>query len=312
MKFSLEQNTAENKDTVPYFVRVEFLSSTIDLSNTLHIPVYPKLFHERDVYIAEACGYQVHAEELDQIPALVFRLLQGMIAANRLPSYAFVARYSRNIHLVYTIGDEVTVKIPNGPSFRHVELAKVREYLSDYLRQTGLLGTRNQPDKLHARGIHRKSLALIRPIFYLKKRSPAEEKNDFWAPVFLSDDRSNIYAFAANQKRATPVKCGHEIFDLYTKVTNALIADNRLQSPFDLQIDRLFPEQLNQLKGNITKLDEMIRHNEITIPVYQNGPLYLSIEDRPDEERYNLHLADSLSELRQRIRHRLENRYTPS
>ena len=109
MKLSLESNTAPNKDAVPYYVRVEFLSLTIDLSETLHIPVFPKLFHDRDVYIAEACGYQVHAEKLEQIPTMVFRLLNNMIVANRLPSYAFVARYSRNIHLVYTIGNEVTV-----------------------------------------------------------------------------------------------------------------------------------------------------------------------------------------------------------
>ena len=305
MKYSLEHNTAANKDVVPYFVQVEFISSTLDLSNLLHIPVFPKLFHDRDIFVAEACGYQVHSENVEEIPAMVARLLKGMIVANRLPSYAFVARHSRNIHLVYTIGNEVSVKIPHGPSFRHIELAKVREYLSDYLRQTGLLGTQNQPDKLHARGIHRISLALIRPIFYFKKRSTIPGKNDFWAPVFLSDDQSSIYTFAASEKRVAPLNNGNEILDLYDTVTQALIQDGRLQTPYDLQIDRLFPHQLEALKVNLTQLDPMIDSKGGAIPVYQNSQICFGIEDRPYEDRYNLYLAKTLSDLEDKIKYHL-------
>jgi len=301
VKLSLERNAAANSEAVPYFVRVEFQSLTLDLSEALHIPVFPRPIREKTFYVAEACGYQARTDNLDQIPYLVGRLLQGMIAAHRLPSYVFIARYSRNVHLVHTIDDEVVVKIPHGPSFRHVELAKIREYLSDYLRISGLLGTPNKPDKLHVRGIHRKSLALVRPIFYFKKRSTLDD-NDFWAPVFLSDHGQSIYTFAASAKREAPLEAGEEVLTLHNIVTKALIADKRLKNPYDLRPDRLFTEQWEQLKKTLTLSEQSICLDNIEFPVYSNGKVFIALENRSDERRYSLFLGEDLEDIRHRIR----------
>ena len=307
MHLSLERNTAKNNQEIPYFIRVELEPSTLDSSGVVHIPVFLQEVQETMLFMAEACGYRVHAEKLDHLPSQVGQLLQSITKGNRLPNYVFISRYARNVHCVYTLGDEVYVKISEGPAFQHIELAKVREYLGEYLRQTGLLGTPNKPDKLHVRGIHGKSLALIRPIFYLKKRLAPNETN-FWAPVFLSDAGESIYTFAASAKREATVDSGREILALHQTVATALIGDRRLRDPYDLLIDRLFPKQLKQLKQLLTNRNETIKVNDRDIPIFEKDGIIMAIVKRPDENRYSLFLGKSIEALSDHLAQNLARR----
>ncbi len=102
------------------------------------------------------------------------------------------------VYPVYTVGDEVYATTPGGPVFRHVELAKVREFLSDCLHTMEEIGSVDRAETLHVRGIDKNTLGLIRPSFYLKKRVPSEA--EFWAPVFKSEDGRSIYTYAARAK----------------------------------------------------------------------------------------------------------------
>ena len=117
MQLSLEANSTQNRETVPYFVLVENQSSSLDLSETLHIPVSTTIIDDELHYLAEACGYQVRTKVLDQIVPSVGRLIQRLTVSNRLPTYVFISRYTRNIHLVYTIEHDVVVNVTGGPSF---------------------------------------------------------------------------------------------------------------------------------------------------------------------------------------------------
>lgn len=299
MRLTIEANTREeSKDRIPYFCRVNFKSSTPDMSNDLHVPVYQFMDKAGPIYAAEACGYQVRDVDLQQIPFRLDQLLRSMTVANRLPTYVFIARHGRERHLVYTVFDEVVVSIPNGPNFQHVELAKVRDYLSEYLSMTGSLGTPEKPDKLHVRGVHRKSLTLIRPIFYLKKRPVEADDNAFWAPVFLSPDGKSIYTFAASAKREVPVDGGKEVLAMHKKVADALIADGRLKDPQNLRADRLFPDYWEGLKAHLKPQNEYLTAGKMKLPVYRNGNYFIAVEDRPEEHRFGLFLGSDMATVR--------------
>ena len=306
MRISIKPNSGQTAETVPYFAQVEFETLTIDLSNTLHVPVKARLVDGQTVYYAEACGYRTPATILADLPHQLDLLLRSLIATHRLPSYAFIARDTRAIYLVYTIGREVVVRVPGGPAFRHVELAKVRQFLTDYLHDSGELGTPGRPDKLHVRGIHRKSLALIRPIFYLKKRVPGE--TEFWAPVFQSHERGSIYTFAANNKREVFFADGKEVLNLHTIVSEVLITDERLQDPFDLRPDRLFSAQWSQLRRNLTPQIETIVAGDKKLAVYQNGRYYLALEERTEEDRYGLFMGEQIEDIRRYVGERFSQR----
>ena len=76
----------------------------------------------------------------------------SLINLSRLPTYVFIAPRSHKMYPVYTVNDEVFATTPGGPVFKHVELAKVREFLADYLHEIGALGVTDKSEKLHVRG----------------------------------------------------------------------------------------------------------------------------------------------------------------
>lgn len=299
MKIVLEPNTGSDREKIPYFAHVEIATLTIDSGSVFQVPVHLKQRAGRKIYDVEICGFRLETNTLDNIPELVEKLLSGLVNMTRLPSYVFIARRSRGIYPVYTVGNEVFATTPGGPVFRHVELAKVREYLNDYLHEMGILGRPGMSDKLHVRGVNTKTLGVIRPIFYLKKRVPGE--TEFWAPVFLSDDGGNIYTFAASAKRTVPVEGGKEILNLHRIVAEVLITDNRLHKVYDLRPERLFPEQWEQLKNILTPLDKYITISDIQIPLYRNGGAFIGLESRLDENRYSLFLGEDIEDVRSRV-----------
>ncbi len=299
MKIVLEPNTGSDNEKIPYFARVEIATLTIDSGSIFQVPIHLKQLAEGKIYDVEICGFRLETDTLDDIPEVVEKLLSGLVNMTRLPSYVFIARRSRGIYPVYTVGNEVFATTPGGPVFRHVELAKVREYLNDYLHEMGILGRPDMSDKLHVRGVNTKTLGVIRPIFYLKKRVPGE--TEFWAPVFLSDDGRSIYTFAANAKRTVPVEEGKEIFSLHRIVAEVLITDNRLHNVYDLRPERLFPEQWEHLKNILTPLDKYITISDIQIPLYRNGGAFIGLESRLEENRYSLFLGEDIEDVRGRV-----------
>ena len=299
MIIALEENKSAGTGNIPYFVRAEITSLTIDLDNVFHIPIYLRT-NGKQMYNAELCGFRVEADNPDELTLLVDRLLRGLVNMARLPTYIFVARRSRQMYPVYTIDDEVLATTPGGPVFRHVELAKVRDYLSDYLHAVGELGTPGKSDTLHVRGVNMDSLTLVRPIFYLKKRAFHPGENEFWAPVFLADDEKSIYTYAASGKREVDLAGGYEALLLRTQVAQALIADKRLKDNFDLRPDRLLPEYWTQVKSTLKPYPAKLIREDQTLEVYQNGRGIVAVEYRHDEDRYSLYIGQTIDDLRNR------------
>ncbi|RME79115.1 MAG: hypothetical protein D6784_01235 [Chloroflexi bacterium] len=299
MNISLVPNSVAHAK-IPYLIRAEITSLTIDVETVHHIPVY-RHTNGKDMYNVEICGFRVEAEDTDKMLYLADRLLRGLVNMSRLPTYVFIARRSRQMYPVYTVGDEVFATTPGGPVFRHVELAKVRDYLTDYLHAVGELGRPGKSEKLHVRGVNQNSLALIRPIFYLKKRPEFDGDNEFWAPVFVADDEKSIYTYAASGKREVDFSGGYEALLLRTQVAQALIADYRLRDNFDLRLDRLLPEYWEKVKRTLKLYPARLTTALMALDVYQNGRGLIGVEYREDEDRYSLYLGKDLEDLRDRV-----------
>lgn len=255
-------------------------------------------------YTAQMCGFQVESDRKKDMPRLVHYLLSNLINVGRLPDYVFIANRAKRIYPVYTIGSNVAVTTPNGPVFRHVELAKVREYLTDYLHTTKILGEGGKSDKLHVRGINRHNLGLRAPLFYLKKYTENEER--FWAPVFENGDGTGIYVSAADSRRDVPKENGEEVLRLSKLVSELLLTQNRIKNRFDLRADRLKQAYWETVKSTLTPTDSNISAGGQTLDVYQSGSDFVAVEYRgkasgESSDRYGLYLGSSLDDLKSRV-----------
>ena len=298
MKITVERNTAVNAEQVPYIAYIEIVTATVHAGSVFEIPIYVVHKGVQKRFFVELLGVRLeqdHPNEL--IDPIQDRLLQ-MIHLARLPTYLFIARRARGIYPVYTVGSDVSATTPGGPIFRHVELAKVREYLTDYLHDAGILGAIGLSDKLHVRGINMKTLALRRPLFYLKKRVPDEI--DFWAPVFESGDGRKIYAYAADDRREVLKSEGREVLDLREAVAAALLADGRLRQSLDLRPDRLFAAQWDALQATLVE-ERPFTITGAELLRYRDGSVWLAVESRQEEDRFGLYLGSSDAELDQRV-----------
>jgi hypothetical protein len=303
MRIFLEPNAGEDCNTVPYLAKVEITTAGAEEAYTkFRIPVHWYHLRNQSIYRVEVCGFQLDAHHPGEIPPGLEKLLPALVYMARLPTYVFIARHSRHLYPVYTIGDEVIATTRGGPHFRHVELAQVREYLTDYLRSIGELWIPGNKDRLHVRGIHAESLALMLPVFYLKKRIRYPQDNDFWAPVFPSDDGASIYTYAASNKREEPVNCGHEVLLLRSQVAQALIADKRLQEALDLRADRVMQPYWQRVAAILTPLSCKLVYHNIKLEIYQNRESLVAVEQRPsDENRVSLYFGQDPHDLRDRI-----------
>ena len=298
MKISLEQNPTDNA-AIPYIVNLDTTNLTIELDNQYHIPVY-KHTNGKTGYNVEICGFHVNADTPEDIVPVTERLIRGLVNMSRLPTYMFIARRSRQTYPVYTVGDEVFATTPGGPVFRHVELAKVREHLTEYLNAVGEIGTPGKSERLRVRGVDAESLSLVRPVFYLKKRPQSEDEAEFWAPVFLSDDHGSIYCYAASGKREIDISGGYEALLLRTQVAQALIADKRLKDSYDLRADRLLPDFWDRVKSTLKLQPEKLVFDGTAFEIYKNGKGIIAVEYREDEDRYSLYIGKDIDDLRDR------------
>lgn len=306
MRLTLFHNSPGEQATIPYILSVSLDGEVIPPDTYFHVPVhYDDRRGNGTPYNVEICGFRVEAPAPADLFEPVETLLLGLINMARLPTYVFAADGSQQLYPVYTIEDEVMATTPGGPVFRHVELAKVRHYLSDYLHTMEELGRVHKSERLHVRGVDMNTLGLIRPVFYLKKRVPGE--NEFWAPVFPAADGQSIYTFAASRRREVPVNGGAEVLALQAMVAQALIADHRLQDPFDLRPDRLFPEGWERLRRHLILQPYRLTYpaadgrGMLTMPVYRHGKKYLAAEHRQHEDRYNLFLGEDPFDLQRRV-----------
>jgi hypothetical protein len=278
MKAELISNEGVDAAQIPYTVRLEILTRTVDAGSVFEMPVRLDYSGVGKQYVVNVCGFQQTAVHPEALPQLAGSLVNRLIHLARLPSYVFIARRAREIYPVYTVDNEVYATTPGGPLFRHVELAKVREYLADYLNTIGILGKDGLSDKLHARGVNLRTLGLRRPVFYLKKRVIGQ--TDFWAPVFESDDGKTIYTYAANARREAPISDGQEVLTLREVVALALQADGRLPDRDDLRPDRLFPDYWARLEATL-RPEGSVAVNGFQLPLYSGSHAWLALESRP-------------------------------
>ncbi len=300
MKVKLERNTGHDSMANPYSIELEVVHSTIDAGSVFNIPVaLGYTISGKKKFTAEICGFHVEADTPNEMPSLVGRLAFNLIRLSRFPSYVFIAREAGEVYPVYTQGNEVFATTPGGPIFSHVELAKVREYLSDYLNTVGIIGEEGVDDKLHVRGVNLHTLGLRRPILYLKKRVP--DQIDFWAPVFESGDGQKIYTYAASKRRQVPNSDGKEVLALREEVARALKADGRLQNQFDLRPDRLMPERWQRLQTTLMS-QGAINVNGQHLDLYNLDNLWIAVEPREDEDRYGLFVGSSMEDVLDRVK----------
>jgi hypothetical protein len=296
MKVTLVQNGNNNGS---YFANIEISSISVDFNTKFEIPILERV-NGTTTYVAEVCGFQTEGDSLNAVLALIEKLIRELVNMARLPTYVFIARRSHKMYPVYTYGDKVFATTPGGPLFEHVELAKVREYLSDYMHDIRELGTPGKSEKLHVRGVHRRTLGLVRPIFYLKKRPEFEGDNEFWAPVFPSKDGDSVYTYAASGRREVDIDNGYEVLWLRSQVAQALIADKRLKEDQDLRIDRLLPEYWQQVSRSMQELPANLVFNETKFNTYKKGRRVVAVEYRADEDRYSFYIGKDLDDLRYR------------
>ncbi|MDX1523665.1 MAG: hypothetical protein R3264_18700 [Anaerolineae bacterium] len=305
MNITFEPNNGPNSGTIPYFMNVEIGASELEWEQKFRVPV---LQPQGLTYVIEACGMRVKADTLRELGPQAQSLLINLQNMSRMPTYVFIAQRSRKMFPIYTVGNKVVAVTPQGLMFRHVELAKVREYLKDYLQQIGILGPRERGDRLHVRGVDQERLSLIRPGFYLKKRPVAAVEHEFWAPVFPVQETRSIYTYAASKQHEVAVDEGQEVFMLRHQVAEALIADKRLTTNYNLRIDRLLPDYWARVRNNLTALPETIVYEGVKLPLYQAGSMTVALEYRSAEDRYSLFFGSDLTDLMARISQNLIKR----
>ncbi len=306
MKITITRQIAADEfaEVFPYTARVEIISATKDPGAVYEVPILVRHQGLNKSFHAEIFGFSLDANKPQELSPKIERILRGLINAARFPTYVFIARRARAIFPVYTIGDEVVAITNEGPVFRHVELSKVRHYLTDFLHDAKILGEEGLSDKLHVRGISRHTLGLRRPVMYLKKR--LQQGEDFWAPVFQSSNGRSIYAYAASDRQEVN-RGDHEVFILHEQVAKALKRDNRLEDSYDLRPDRLMPSYWERLKKTSDLLEETMMGNT-PIAHYKSGHLYFAVEKRPEEDRFGIFMGESKTAVCDRITADLKRR----
>jgi hypothetical protein len=309
MRTALRSN-AQPRSSPSYFIDVDLGQSTVRpqyVTVSVHQSSPSPASHDswRRRFHADIAGFRLEAGNIHHIEHMVCELLPALINYARLPDYVFIARCSQRVYPVYTFGDEVIATTPGGPTFRHVELAKVRAYLNDYAHATGELGAPGKSDKLHVRGVSRHTLALLRPVFYLKKRVP--NQTEFWAPVFEAEDGRSIYAYVASAKREVPKDRGREILALRHICAEALIADGRLLQSHDLRVDRLMAGYWADMRVMLKPepyglaVGQTANNSGVEMPLYRNGRMLVAVENRREEERWGLFFGEEPEDLRHRV-----------
>lgn len=300
MQLALIQNSESDNSLIPFYLRIEVAALSPDLRKPFFIPVHYQHARDRSIYKVNICGISLEARTAADLVPRIEKIIPPLLRNARLPSYVFIARHSRRIYPIYTFGKEFLALITGGPMFRHVELAKIREYLTDYLHQTGELWPPTTNDHLYVRGVDLLTLELVRPVFYLEKQPQFATDNEFWAPIFPQPDGSGLYTFAASAKQTVQNNQGREVLQLRSIVAQALIANRRLTQDYDLRLDRLIPHLWTQLRTNLVDYSTRFISPRLELSLYQDNHTLVALEYHPDEDRYSLYFGSDAEDLRLR------------
>lgn len=301
MDIVLEKNNTDTRKIIPYTVYIELSPVKASFDSQFHVPIYLKFIRGQNHYVAEICGLQMQENSPQAILNTIKKVAPTLENLGRMPTYVFIARHSLRVYPVYTSRNEnLGLTVSGGPVVRHIELACVRDRVARYLNKTHILGKSGEYEKLHVRGVHQKSLGLVRPIFYLKKRPLTPLDAEFWTPVFPSDENDALYAYVLDKKYQVNEDSGHEVFRLRSQISQALIANRRLSQDLDLRIDRLLPDYWAKLQTKLESLTSKLSYRDKTLDMYQTDALLVAVERRADEDRYSLYIGHNPEDLRQR------------
>jgi hypothetical protein len=298
VKITLERNRGANEEQIPYHAVVENVTAIRQSGKVFRVPIRVRYFGLEKTFVVEACGFKLEGRRPNELVEPLEQLLNKSINSARFPSYVFIARRAKKVYPVYAVEDQVYAVSPSGHVFRHVELAKVREYLTDYLHEAGILGQYGVNDKLHVRGVSSRDLQLRRPVMYLKKRIPGQI--EFWAPVFENAGGTRIYTYAASARREVPRQDGLEVILLRDLVAHVLMTDRRLLDHYDLRPDRLQLAYWNALRAHLRDEGEVVV-NEVTLPLFSHAYGWFVMEHRSDEDRYGLYIGQNEDDVRRRV-----------
>lgn len=301
MEIVLKKNNDDNRKAIPYYVDIKLAPAKTSDNTYFQLPIYLKFIRGQNHYTAELCGLQMQENSPQAILNTIKKVVPTLENLGRMPTYVFIARHSLRVYPVYTSRNEnLGLTVPGGPVIKHVELACVRDRVARYLNKVRVLGKTGDFEKLHVRGVHQKTLGLVRPVFYLKKRPLTPQDTEFWTPVFPSDENDSLYAYVLDKKYQNNEDSGHEVFRLRTQISQALMADNRLAQDLDLRIDRLLPDYWSKLQTKLEARIDKLAYRDKTLDMYQTGPLLVAVERRTDEDRYSLYIGHNPEDLRQR------------
>lgn len=302
MEVSLEKNNTADHKTVPYHINIKLVPITHNhFATEFQIPIYLKPIKGQNHYTAEMCGLQVQERSPQSVLNMLKKVGPTLVNINRMPTYVFIARHKLKVYPVYTSRKEfLGLTVPGGPVVKHPELACVRDRVTAYLNKVHILGQAGEYEKLHVRGVHQKTLALVRPIFYLKKRPLTSKDTEFWTPVFPSDNSNSIYAYILDKKYEVNADSGNEVFQLHSQVAQALVSDKRLPDGFDLRADRLLPDYWSKLETKLEPLPSKLIYNKNMLNIYRHQNYLVAVEQRPHENRYSLYIGYDSEDLRQR------------
>lgn len=289
------QQTEESR--LPVAALIDASQETIHDQGIFKVPIFKDPVVQG--FFADVCGFRTKAKTIEGLEPPLLELIDSLINMARLPRHIFVARRAKKVYPIYTVRNEVAVTTPGGPLFQHVELAKVKEYLTDYLHDAEILGEKGVSDKLHVRGVSMTTLQLRRPVFYLKKRKMGEQ--EFWSPVFETESLDGLYTYAASNRREIKNEYGGRGVLVLTRiVAEALKTEKRLNDIYDLRPDRLQPTFWEKLKLTLVSAGSTEIRSK-TIELFTSDSTYIGVELREDEDRYGLFLSDSAENLEERI-----------
>lgn len=85
MKATLEQNSGENSESIPYFVALEIVTATVDAGTVFNVPVTVELSSKGKQYSVDICGYTRKSNNIDAMGCIpIVRLCKNEEFASQL------------------------------------------------------------------------------------------------------------------------------------------------------------------------------------------------------------------------------------
>ena len=180
----------------------------------------------------------------------------------------------------FTLSATKCLQRPGGPQFRHVELAWVREYLTDYLNTIGILGNGSQDDRC-TYGVDTTTLEMIRPLFYFEEngwRGRRISGHRFSFRPKLKPIRPPFTLYVASGPAAQHLRCCARHSGIARhRCRSADRRQKRLNASYDLRIDRIFAETLGSYRRiwDQNGRDHYQQHHTACLPQHRTASTLL-------------------------------------